>query len=271
VTNLTSSSSADALVICNSNEDHVAPSDTRDITIGKVFGGCLLAGPNIESLTLGHVQSSNISKMAVFVYAAIKKLHIKSGYGNNSFSTQHLVYVSGGASIDLLIVDGVEWTAGAATQIVIVQPTATVDTVRIGMTKNVGGGAVIVTNATAVVNRVFLSGVNSGAGRVGDFATTTEVHLDGVASPTYGIYVRAAGVLTIYGSGINTPAISGVAGGTVTSKTSDFAVDLALAAPTVLKHNGDRAYNTNSALSCGAGPVISDGTNWKNLYTGATY
>ena len=39
----------------------------------------------------------------------------------------------------------------------------------------------------------------------------------------------------------------------------------------VAKNAGDLAYNTNGALSCGAGPVICNGTLWKHLYTGATY
>jgi len=37
------------------------------------------------------------------------------------------------------------------------------------------------------------------------------------------------------------------------------------------KAMGDRAHNTNAALACGVGPVVSDGTNWKHVYTGATY
>jgi hypothetical protein len=29
------------------------------------------------------------------------------------------------------------------------------------------------------------------------------------------------------------------------------------------------ASNTNGALACGAGPAVCNGTNWKNLYSGA--
>jgi hypothetical protein len=42
-------------------------------------------------------------------------------------------------------------------------------------------------------------------------------------------------------------------------------VDLAVLA----KNMGDRAYNTNAALGCGVGPAISDGSQWKNIYTAA--
>lgn len=37
------------------------------------------------------------------------------------------------------------------------------------------------------------------------------------------------------------------------------------------KANGDTAYNTNAGLACGVGSAVSNGTNWKNLYTAAIY
>jgi hypothetical protein len=37
------------------------------------------------------------------------------------------------------------------------------------------------------------------------------------------------------------------------------------------KTNGDMANNTNGSLACGVGPAVCNGTNWKNLYSGATY
>ena len=33
---------------------------------------------------------------------------------------------------------------------------------------------------------------------------------------------------------------------------------------------GDMAYNTNAGLGCGVGPVVSNGTHWKHVYSGAT-
>lgn len=33
----------------------------------------------------------------------------------------------------------------------------------------------------------------------------------------------------------------------------------------------DEVFNIDSALSCGSGVAVSDGTTWKNVYTGATY
>lgn len=56
--------------------------------------------------------------------------------------------------------------------------------------------------------------------------------------------------------------------GTLSVKGLSLPVDLTQV-PT--RTTGDTAFNTNAALSCGAGPVVSDGTSWKNLYTGLTY
>jgi hypothetical protein len=30
--------------------------------------------------------------------------------------------------------------------------------------------------------------------------------------------------------------------------------------------DGDKAWNTNAALGCGAGPAVSNGTNWRSIY-----
>ncbi|WP_062516499.1 hypothetical protein [Demequina gelatinilytica] len=47
----------------------------------------------------------------------------------------------------------------------------------------------------------------------------------------------------------------------------DFPADVSI----LTKANGDAATNTNAGLACGAGRVISDGSAWKNVYSGATY
>ena len=55
----------------------------------------------------------------------------------------------------------------------------------------------------------------------------------------------------------------------VTDTDSQLLVDVDLSI--LGKTNGDRANNTNAGLACGVGPAISNGTNWKNIYSGATY
>ena len=58
-----------------------------------------------------------------------------------------------------------------------------------------------------------------------------------------------------------------VSGGTIRSRGLGTACDVSKLA----KNAGDMATNTNGSLSCGTGPVVCNGTNWKHLYTGATY
>lgn len=49
-----------------------------------------------------------------------------------------------------------------------------------------------------------------------------------------------------------------------------FDVALDVGGSGVTAGNGHMAYNTNAARGCGEGPCVSNGTLWKNLYTGAT-
>lgn len=100
-----------------------------------------------------------------------------------------------------------------------------------------------------------------------DFAYSN-VRLSGVANQPVRLYNSATGKVS--GNGW-----SGYTGGALVTDTAaavqctalDFPVDLSL----LSKANGDRATNTNSALACGVGPAVSNGSNWKNLYSGTTY
>lgn len=85
------------------------------------------------------------------------------------------------------------------------------------------------------------------------------------------VAVNTGGTVTIWGSGINpaSTTVSVASGGSLRSITGDFRCDLS--ASITAKSKGDRAYNTNAALSCGVGPVVYTGTAWKSLIDGTTY
>lgn len=68
-------------------------------------------------------------------------------------------------------------------------------------------------------------------------------------------------------SGYTGSAVSRSGTETVRSLAPDFPVDLSILA----KVNGDVASNTNAALACGVGKAITNGTSWKNQYSGTTY
>ena len=84
--------------------------------------------------------------------------------------------------------------------------------------------------------------------------------------------LRASGgaSLTVRGvgwDGYTAPAVARAASEVIRVVSPDFPADLSILA----KNNGDTANNTNAALACGIGPAISNGTNWKNTYSGAVY
>lgn len=86
-------------------------------------------------------------------------------------------------------------------------------------------------------------------------------------------YVRAnaaSGTVLVRSTGcMGLTATNGVTrSSTATVKVVDptMPVDVSILTPSA----GDMAYNTNAGLACGVGPVLSNGTLWKHLYTGAT-
>ena len=99
-------------------------------------------------------------------------------------------------------------------------------------------------------------------------ATFSNLHADTLANAAF---YTSGGTLTIRGAGVNrATAWAGfqrAASETIRCTNPDFPADLSLLA----KNADDTAINTNGSLSCGTGRAISNGTAWKNIYSGATY
>jgi hypothetical protein len=139
----------------------------------------------------------------------------------------------------------------------------------------VNGRAVIETTAGGSVGSIRLDGSYAESmGRLANVFVSTDMTLDDVASKSHlnaPIYVSGA-TLTLRGHTFQqlTSITNGIQRGateTVRVIHPDFPVNLAILA----KADGDVAFNTNAALACGVGRVISNGTNWKNVYSGLTY
>lgn len=117
-----------------------------------------------------------------------------------------------------------------------------------------------------------LNGVQiSGTGRLIEMYSAVDVTLSGVVlqslvSPA--IYVSGA-TLTVRGAGVVSAAamVQRAAAEVIHVINPDVPADLSILAKT----DGDMATNTNGALACGVGKAISNGTNWKNIYSGAVY
>lgn len=130
------------------------------------------------------------------------------------------------------------------------------------------------TALTVCASDLFMSGFASGY--IWVLRGAVELNLNGVHHGTCYMAVKADSngtVVTVRGAGITwspTIFVDGN-GGTGVVRLLSFALYGEIDRPGIQKNNGDMAFNTKSGLSCGAGPVVCNGTAWKNLYTGATY
>jgi hypothetical protein len=93
--------------------------------------------------------------------------------------------------------------------------------------------------------------------------------VDNLASCTLLVEVGSAGAITgIVGSIRNSGTLAYRSGSQVMRVNAPQAgTNLAV----ITGQAGDMLQNTNGSLSCGTGLCLFNGTNWKNLYTGATY
>lgn len=112
-----------------------------------------------------------------------------------------------------------------------------------------------------------------GHSRVADCRVgTTTFKFNGPAfeSITLAAFFTNAGTLIFDGS-ISTVGTFTMLQRQATESVRSLGVSLPFDVSMLAKVNGDAAYNTNATLACGAGRVITDGANWKNLFTAATY
>lgn len=79
-----------------------------------------------------------------------------------------------------------------------------------------------------------------------------------------GVYITGAGFRRI---GNSSQGIARSASQVSSINCESYPVDASL----LTRNAGDLCYNTNAALACGAGVLLTDGTTWKNLYSGLTY
>ena len=113
--------------------------------------------------------------------------------------------------------------------------------------------------------------VDRAAWAIGDFGKSLNLYLDGISAGSINGWFIAENGVTVDVKGATGMAGATNFGQSGTGKAASRALGFLCDVSLVAKNAGDLAYNTNGALSCGAGPVICNGTLWKHLYTGATY
>ncbi|QPE05322.1 hypothetical protein IT882_04435 [Microbacterium schleiferi] len=265
--------------------------------------------PVIESVDLALDFTGDIGEgVQLLNYATIGTLKLRVKSFTPSADRSFLRMNSANARVRHLILDTPQITVGRATTVGLVRLTAgTVDRVSFidpnivwPVTTNgcvcvllegatVGGilfrdgevalGDSVVRANSGAVSTVRFDGFRHNAGqRLLHSGLATVVHLDAarrIDCTQYALYPQSAAVaLTIRGTGAESSG-SNSTGNVLLNTNGAASVPYSLGirgdASVFGKAAGAMMWNTNASLACGAGPVISDGTSWKNLYSGATY
>ncbi len=221
--------------------------------VGAVSGAAILLGSNaaIDSLVVSHLTVVNgaTNVGAIRVQGSVDNLVINGVVG---------AFVAGASLVQ--IDDGT--STACIRRLSIANVAASWATASGSLVRAVTSGHALTTMQLSNINCV------AGPAWIGDLDTVTTIYLTGVSVGAGLFSVRAQSALTVYGEGVvSNFSASIVAGGTMRAKSLGFAVD----ASKLVKTANDMATNTNAGLSCGVGPIICDGTNWKHLFTGATY
>lgn len=184
-------------------------------------------------------------------------------------ATGNAIRING--TVDALMVSGMKLTSTVLTQSGIsLAATAVLNYFFVTNSHLTKGSDLLVTNSGTAFSRGAVSNtVLDGTARFADLYSTSDISISGVVLNTaYSAVYVGAGAAIVRGSGINNLAgltgfqRSGAQG--LYSYNADWPADAAI----LVAVQGGRAYNTNAALGCGVGPVISDGATWKNLFTG---
>lgn len=196
------------------------------------------------------------------------KASIPSGFSD------HLVKLTSGADVGIITFDGGTFDSFSTTygDLVRVESGAVLDVLNVSRA-TLNGCRCALQHSGAGSVAVFLSDVAANnCSRLVQGTGTIDVTYAGVRVPgalNAPFYAQGA-TLTVRGTGFSgrTAASVGRAASEVVRVIDPaMPVDLAILA----KNNGDAANNTNAALACGVGPAVSNGTNWKNVYSGTTY
>jgi hypothetical protein len=194
-----------------------------------------------------------------------------------SINAGYLVRLEANTTVTSLLLDGAYISAsGAGVAAVSLVAGTTTECQIANVYQNAGAYILAVNTGGTTLGRAVLTNVSAKSiGRIAYFAVPSDLTLTNITvdSPAAEIvYVDLGAAVSIRGAGVNrVTAWNGLALGSgspaVHVINPDFPVDLSLLAKT----NGDIANNTNAGLACGVGKAISNGTNWKNIYSGAVY
>ena len=267
-------------VTINSDNAHASTTGgtVRDVLIENVTfapgtsSACVdIICPDVSNLRLRNItQKSATSTQAVHLTgASLGDIEI-DGLTSPAAHVNTLVKVATGCGIARLRIANVLATQGAGAGMVLASSGAVASLHMAGIRQTAGSSLVYI--AAGTMPLITINGLHCTA----DFGVRVvanapvEVQFANVTATTGNHLVRAEGAtasVVIRGAALATGIhFNRTATQTMRAIGLEVRGDVSKLTPAA----GDVCTNTNGSIACGTGPVVSNGTLWKHLYTGAT-
>lgn len=248
--------------------------DFRSFTFDEIHGSATFeAGVYTGGFTVGRYISTPITNSTtgmVFTGATVDVLNINELRLVTTHTAVDTLAAVSGTTIGEVNLSNIYFNpgSGSGTYPFRIDGTSSVTNLRISKAHLFPNAAGLFACNTSggVLTQMFIDDcvLDSGVSWIGDFATTTLVHLNGIQTAT-GFFLRASGNVTVRGSGHVTGVGSITAGGILTILTPDVAPSASAGAvPTIIPKGGLGTGGIASTL------VGSDKTGTVTLTTGTT-
>lgn len=281
IRDISGSPATSAVVLYN---DTVQPSTTGGTLDGVLIDGVTgspgqryvnVAHPDVRRLVIRNVVVTSNPTRAISLAGgtgAVVTDCVIDGVTAGTAFNQSLIHVGNPTTVNRLAITNVTARSVGSTTYLLITDGNIANLQLSNIYQENGYGGVVIGGGTCPL--ITINGYHSTASnnviRVGA-NIPVEAHVTGVtAYPTsqFAIVVGATGSLLLRVGSIvdGGPLLSRTATQTMRAVGAGAKVNVSLLTPTA----GDIVTNTNAALGCGTGPVVSNGTLWKHLYTGAT-
>jgi hypothetical protein len=231
-------------------------------------------GGNIRHLVVEGVDVLlGTASVPIGIHGTVNTLTVRAVTGRGAATYTPLVLVDTTATVGKIEVEDSSYTGGGNSSILDIY--ATVGSAKVSGTDSTGCDCVVRVRPSVGTFPLTLRDVRHSGYNVVQSESPVSITLSNV-DPYSGcdrivsLYGVGATPVSVYVTDVRYRAVATIkcdGSQVINVQGADAPVDVSILA----KAMGDRAYNTNGALACGAGPVVSNGTNWKHLYTGSIY
>ena len=241
-------------------------------------GGIGIDHPDVRTLEVRNLTIANGLNTMRAISLGVSGAHVDdlrvTGISTVTPSLGTAIHVGTGATVDRLKVQGAAFTGGTATAGNLLAVAGTVGICQMSVISQSAGGSTVYVASGGSCPLVTIEGLHSTANHPINLSADTacEVSVTGVSGlPSSGwltVNASTSGALVLRASRITGTATTHMfRTGTQAQRAvgAEIRVDVSKLTPVA----GDIVTNTNAALGCGTGPVISNGTKWRHLYTGA--